>query len=90
MTGLVVPYAEELRHLGVDEPVLRELTELTAGGRLDDPKDAFLRARRPSRTAVEIWPWLVGVVTMLLVPEIAVRRLGPYIQNWRPWRRQAS
>jgi Ca-activated chloride channel homolog len=88
LTGLVVPYAEELRKLGVDEPALRELTEMTAGGRLDDPRDVFLRARRPSRMAVEIWPWLVGVVTMLLVPEIAVRRLGPHIANWRPRRQR--
>jgi Ca-activated chloride channel homolog len=90
LSGLVVPYAEELRHLGVDEPALRELTELTAGDRLDDPRDAFLRARRQSRTPVEIWPWLVGMVTMLLVPEIAVRRLGPHIENWRPWRRRVE
>jgi hypothetical protein len=29
----VVPCDEELRHLGVDEPALRELTESTAGAR---------------------------------------------------------
>jgi Ca-activated chloride channel homolog len=86
LAGLVVPYAEELRNLGVDEPALRELTELTGGGRLDKPKDAFLHARRQSRTMVSIWPWLVGLVAALLVPEIAVRRLGPNIQTWRPWR----
>jgi len=26
---------------------------------------------------VEIWPWLVGLVALMLVPEIALRRLGP-------------
>jgi len=26
---------------------------------------------------VEIWPWLVGAVALLLVPEIALRRIGP-------------
>jgi hypothetical protein len=24
----------------------------------------------------DVWPWLVGVVALLLVPEIALRRLG--------------
>src|SRR5256712_8974176 len=32
LAGLVVPYAQELRDLGVDETLLRELAELTGGG----------------------------------------------------------
>ena len=35
--GLVVPYAQELRDLGVDDTFLREVTELTGGGAVDDP-----------------------------------------------------
>jgi hypothetical protein len=31
---------------------------------------------------VEIWPWLVGLVAVLLVPEIALRRLGPGALRW--------
>ena len=60
LAGLVVPYAQELRDLGVDDSFLREVTELTGGGAVDDPRDVFLKARRQSRIAVEIWPWLVG------------------------------
>jgi uncharacterized membrane protein len=77
LAGLVVPYAQELRDLGVDEARLRELAELTGGAALTDPRDAFLRGRHQSRIAVDIWPWLVGMVAVLLVPEIALRRLGP-------------
>src|SRR5438552_1861776 len=77
LAGLVVPYAQELRDLGVDETLLRELAELTGGGPLAKPQDAFLTARRQSRIGVEIWPWLVGLVALMLVPEIALRRLGP-------------
>ncbi|HEX6212136.1 MAG TPA: VWA domain-containing protein [Methylomirabilota bacterium] len=77
LAGLVVPYAQELRDLGVDETLLRELAELTGGGALDDPHDAFLKARRQSRIAVEIWPWLVGLAAILLIPDVALRRLGP-------------
>ncbi|OLC39172.1 MAG: hypothetical protein AUH81_02665 [Candidatus Rokubacteria bacterium 13_1_40CM_4_69_5] len=77
IAGLVVPYAQELRDLGVDEAGLRELTELTGGGPLGLPREAFLKSRRQSRIAVESWPWLVGLVAVLLVPEIALRRLGP-------------
>jgi Ca-activated chloride channel homolog len=77
LAGLVVPYAQELRDLGVDETLLRELAELTGGGPLEKPPDAFLKARRQSRIAVDIWPWLVGLVAVLLVPDIALRRAGP-------------
>ncbi len=77
LAGLVVPYAQELRDLGVDETLLRELAELTGGGALDDPRDAFLKGRRQSRIAVDVWPWLVGLVAILLIPDVALRRLGP-------------
>src|SRR6266581_4954551 len=42
LAGLVVPYAQELRDLGVDEALLRELAELTGGSALASPRDAFL------------------------------------------------
>jgi hypothetical protein len=77
LAGLVVPYAREFRDLGVDENLLRELSELTGGGGLGQPRDAFLQARRRSRLALELWPWLVGLVAVMLIPEIALRRVGP-------------
>ncbi|HEY3068561.1 MAG TPA: VWA domain-containing protein [Methylomirabilota bacterium] len=77
LAGLVVPYAQELRDLGVDEALLREVAELTGGGSLSEPRDAFLAGRRQSRIAVEVWPWLIGLVAALMLPEIALRRIGP-------------
>ena len=77
LAGLVVPYAQELRDLGVDETVLRELAELTGGTALQDPQDAFLKQRRRSRIAVDMWPWLVGFAALMMVPDIALRRVGP-------------
>jgi uncharacterized membrane protein len=77
LAGLVVPYGREFRDLGVDESFLRELSELTGGGMLTDPKDAFLQNRHKSRLSVDIWPWLVGIVAAMLIPEIAMRRIGP-------------
>jgi len=77
LSGLVVPYAQEFRDLGVDETLLRELAELTGGGAVSQPKDVFLQSRRRSRLAIEFWPWLVGLVAVMLLPEIALRRIGP-------------
>jgi hypothetical protein len=95
LAGLVVPYAQELRDLGVDEARLRELAELTGGAALGDPRDTFLRGRRESRIAIDVWPWLVGLVAVLLVPEIALRRLGAgavrrTFRRWRPSADQAG
>jgi uncharacterized membrane protein len=82
LAGLVVPYAQELRDLGVDEAFLREVAELTGGGPVAEPKDTFLQARRRSRIAIDIWPWLVGFVAVAMIPEIALRRLGPSLWGW--------
>ena len=27
--------------------------------------------------SLELWPWLVGLVAVMLIPEIALRRVGP-------------
>ncbi len=82
IVGTVVPYAQEYRELGPDEVVLREISELTGGGPLADPKEAFTLNRRRSRVASDLWPWLVGLVTLVLVPEVAVRRIGPALGRW--------
>ncbi|MFQ5521859.1 MAG: hypothetical protein ACE5FK_10705, partial [Candidatus Methylomirabilia bacterium] len=76
LAGLVVPYLQEFRELGVDEQLLRKLADGTGGGVLNEPGGAFLTARRKSKLTTELWPWLVGCVAFLLVPEIAVRRMG--------------
>jgi Ca-activated chloride channel homolog len=77
LAGLVVPYAPELRDLGVDETLLREVTEMTGGDILTSPRDAFQRARRRSRVAVDLWPWMLGFAAVMLVPDIALRRIKP-------------
>jgi uncharacterized membrane protein len=88
LAGLVVPYSRELRDLGVDENLLREMSELTGGSALSQPRDAFLSARRKSRLSLDIWPWLVGLVGVLLIPEVALRRIGPgFLTSRRAWRR---
>jgi uncharacterized membrane protein len=77
LAGLVVPYSAELRELGVDEPVLRELSELAGGGPLAAPRDVFQHARRRSRVPVDLWPWMIGLAAVMLVPDIGLRRIGP-------------
>jgi len=82
LSGLVVPYAEELRELGVDETALKDLSGMTGGGALSVPRDVFQKDRRPFRVSVQIWPWLVASAALLLLVEIALRRLGPGLFAW--------
>ena len=77
LAGLVVPYAQEFRDLGVDETFLREISELTGGGPVGQPRDVFVQSRRKSRLSLDLWPWLLGAAAILLVPDIALRRVGP-------------
>ncbi len=83
IVGTVVPYAQEYRELGPNEVLLREISELTGGGALQEAREAFTLNRRRSRVATALWPWLVGAVTLALVPEIALRRIGPVLIRGR-------
>jgi len=85
LTGLVVPYAEELRELGPDENLLKELAEVTGGAELAAPGQVFGDGRRPFRLAREVWPWLVALAALLVIPEIALRRadLGAWLRRRR-------
>ena len=85
IVGTVVPYAQEYRELGADEAFLREISELTGGGSLGDAKEAFTLNRRRSRVPTDLWPWLTGLVMLALVPEVALRRIGPALARWG-WR----
>ena len=82
VAGLVVPYAQELRELGVDEARLKELAELGGGAALADPREVFLKGRRPHAMSIEIWPWLVVFAALLLLFDIAQRRLGSGVSGW--------
>jgi hypothetical protein len=86
IVGTVVPYAQEYRELGANESFLREVSELTGGGPMGDAKDVFALNRRRSRIPTDLWPWLVGLVTVALVPEIAMRRVGPALARLAWWR----
>src|SRR5437667_8099030 len=60
---------ERLARLAKRTPT-RQLSQLS------EPRETFQRGRRQSRIAIDVWPWLVGLVAVMMVPEIALRRLG--------------
>jgi uncharacterized membrane protein len=92
LSGLVVPYAQELRELGVDEPLLKEISGLTGGGAMNDPVEVFSQGRRPFIVSLDLWPWLVGLAAVMLLLEISLRRLGAglFVRVARSLRRSKS
>ncbi len=83
IVGTVVPYAQEYRELGPNEALLREVSELSGGGALGDAREAFTLNRRQSSVPTDLWPWLVVLVTSVLVPKTALRRIGPALAGVR-------
>jgi hypothetical protein len=73
--GFVVPYSSEYRTLKTNPELLGQLASATGGRQLVDPLQAFDRATRTSGSPREIWPALVALAAVLLLLDIALRRL---------------
>lgn len=86
--GFVLPYSPEYQLVAYDETTLRTLAGET-GGRLN--VDAAAVWEPPAQPAVrvrDVWPLLLVLAALLLVPDVAVRRLDvrrESIAAWRTW-----
>ena len=75
MRGVAVSYSPEYRSLGPDEELLRALAA-TTGGRLSAGLDEVLAPPAASnRVRIPMWPWLLLAATVLLVVDVAIRRV---------------
>jgi hypothetical protein len=73
--GLAVGYPDELRLRSVNREMLKTVAGLT-GGRFDPkPGEVFAPASRPVPRATPLWPYLVAAAALLLVPDVALRRI---------------
>ena len=71
----VQPYSPEYRSHGAGASVLSELGKLGGGGVLTSPEQAFTRPVVPRDVPKPLAAWLMGLSTLLLLLDIAVRRL---------------
>jgi hypothetical protein len=76
-TGFAVPYPPEYRFTRTNLPLLRRLSELTDGRFNPSPDTVFAMPKTAPQAATEtdIWQWCVMAALMLLLMDIAVRRL---------------
>jgi von Willebrand factor type A domain len=91
--GFTVPYSPEYRYLGTDRAFLAQLAALGGGAMLADAAAAAAVALLPSSVVVPLAAGLLGAAVVLLVADIALRRLafrsgdaGLWAQALRPAR----
>jgi hypothetical protein len=74
-TAFALAYPTEYRFLRTNLPLLTRLAELT-GGRVNPPANkVFQLPPQPLAAATDIWHWCVMAALVLLLMDIAVRRL---------------
>jgi Mg-chelatase subunit ChlD len=73
--GLTVGYSDELRLRPTNEELLKSIAEVSGGKFNLAAADAFAPTTRTARRPTPLWPWLVTAAALLLVADVALRRL---------------
>ena len=83
MLGMVVPYSPEYRAGGINVGLLEALAQVTGGGPLLDPVQAFLHNLPSTDTAREIWRALLMLAALLFPLDVALRRVMVSRRDWQ-------
>ncbi len=75
-TGWVMGYSPEYAALEGDPAYLERLAELGGGTVLVEPDDVFAHTLRGEGATRDLWPYLLGLATLLLLFDVGVRRLA--------------
>jgi hypothetical protein len=79
--GLVVGYADELRLRPTNEELLTTVARVSGGVFSPQPEQIFAETDQVAARATPLWPYLVLMATVLLVFDVALRRIDFSI----PW-----
>ena len=71
----IQPYSPEYRSTGTGTGVIAEIGRLGRGGQITDPAAVFTRPTVARNVPHPWWPWLLAVAALLLVADVALRRL---------------
>lgn len=88
--GLVAPYSQEFRALGINRQLLDEIARRTGGSAVREPSVTFAAntVDSPARRSRELWPALAVLAALVFLFDIAVRRLRlEQLVRSRLWRR---
>jgi Ca-activated chloride channel homolog len=70
-----VGYSDELRLRPANEDLLRSIAEVSGGKFQPQPADAFAPTTRTAQRPTPLWPWLVSAAAIVLVLDVALRRI---------------
>lgn len=86
--GLTVGYSDELRIKPTNDELLRRVSELSGGRCRPDPAKLFESDGRTTTRPTALWPWLLSAAVLLLVLDVALRRID-FSLHW-PFARSRS
>ena len=75
VTEAVQPWSPEYRTGGGGTALMTELGRLGGGGELSDPASVVARPDTPRDVPYPLWPPLIGLAGLLLLADVAMRRL---------------
>src|SRR6185503_12494959 len=73
--GISVGYSDELRLKPANEALLKSIAEASGGKFNVSAADVFAATGRTARRPTPLWPWLVTAAALLLVLDVALRRI---------------
>jgi Mg-chelatase subunit ChlD len=73
--GFVVPYSPEYAMSATDQSQLDAIARQTGGRLITDPADAFAHTLPSVGAPRPLWPLLMGLVALLFVADVGVRRV---------------
>jgi len=73
--GLAVSYADELRSKPTNHELLEEIAEITGGTYSPKPAEVFREPDTRVPRTTPLWPGLLAAAAVLLVVDVAIRRL---------------
>jgi len=73
--GLMIGYSDELRIRPTDDQLLKSIST-SSGGKFNPAGDEVFRSEEEWTTRpTALWPWLLGMAVLLLVVDVALRRV---------------
>ncbi|WP_254508221.1 FixH family protein [Anatilimnocola floriformis] len=73
--GMHVGYSDELRLKPTNEPLLKQLAEVSGGRFAPTAAELFKPTERSALRPTPLWPWLVTIAAVLLVLDVFLRRV---------------
>ncbi|TVQ89963.1 MAG: VWA domain-containing protein [Deltaproteobacteria bacterium] len=76
VTEAVQPWSPEYRIGQSGQTLMADLAQIGGAGEITDPASVFSPSHEPRRVPVPLWPFLVALAAVLLLADVASRRLA--------------